>query len=117
LKRVVVTMSDECGCLLKRYAALWNMSQSEVLYEATRSHIHKQAYDGCLATQNLLADHQIQLDKRSKKNCYGYRCRLCKHDKACRVGKYEGECVCDDRYKHLLSPRIDPDAPITDQPS
>jgi hypothetical protein len=117
LKRVVVTMSEECACVLKTYAALWGMTQSEVLYEATRSHIHKQAHAGCLATQNLLDVHCIKLDKRTDKDCYGYGCRVCKHDKPCRVGKYEGTWECDDRYKHLLSPHIDATSPINDQPS
>ena len=97
-------MSDECGSLLKRYAALFNMSQSEVMYEATRSHIHKQANAGCQGCRNLLDDHGIKLDKRAYKNCYGFACRSCRFDKACRVGKYEGYWQCDVRYKHLLPP-------------
>lgn len=99
-------MSDECGCLLKRYAALFNMTQSEVLYEAARSHIHKQALSGCQGANNLLKDHGIKLDNRAHKECYGYACRACKHDKACRVGKYNGSWECANCYKHLLSPDI-----------
>ena len=102
-------MSDECGCLLKRYAALFNMTQSEVLYEAARSHIHKQAYSGCQGAINLLKDHGIKLDNRAHKECYGYPCRVCKHDKACRVGKHEAMFEIDDRYKHLLPPHIEPE--------
>ena len=116
LKRVVVTMSDDCGCLLKRYAALFNMTQSEVLYEAARSHIHKQAYSGCQGAVNLLTDHGIKLDNRAHKECYGFQCRACKHDKACRVGKYEGLYAIQDRYKHLLSPTIADNPSIADQP-
>jgi len=116
MKRVVVTMSDECACLLKRYAALWNMTQSEVLYEATRSHIHKQAEAGCIATQNLLDVHRIKTDNRSTKDCYGFKCRTCKFDKLCRVGLHEGFWECADRYKHLLTPHIVINPSIADQP-
>ena len=100
-------MSDECGCLLKRYAALFNMTQSEVLYEAARSHIHGQAHSGCTACVNLLSDHGIKLDNRAHKQCYGFPCRVCKHDKACRVAKYEGMFEVQDCYKHLLTPHIE----------
>ena len=106
MKRVVVTMSDECACLLKRYAALWGMTQGEVLYEAARSHIHGQAVSGCMATQNLLDVHCIKLDNRAVKPCYGFACRVCKFDKLCRVGLHEGGWECADCYKHLLTPII-----------
>ena len=83
------------------------MSQSEVMYEAARSHIHKQAIGGCQGCINLLNDHGIKLDKRAYKKCYGFACRSCSFDKACRVGKHQGFWECDDRYKHLLTPHIE----------
>jgi len=95
-------MSDECGCLLKRYAAMFNVTQDSVLYEAARAHIHKQALAGCQATKNLLDDHCIKLDKRTPKDCYGFQCIVCKHDKSCRIGQYQGPWECAERYKHLL---------------
>ena len=113
MKRVVTVMTEDCACLLKRYAALWQMTQSEVLFEAAMSHIHGQAHSGCTATINLLDDHKIKLDKRASKHCYGYPCRVCKHDKACRVGKHEGHWECDDRYKHLLTPENPSEDPRT----
>ena len=68
VKRVVVTMPDECAALLKSYAAQWSMTQSEVLYEACRNHIHAQAKSGCRGTLNLLNIHGIKLDCRAGKN-------------------------------------------------
>ena len=97
-------MGDKCAALLKSYAAQWGMTQSDVLYECSRNHIHAQAQSGCKGTLSLLAMHDVKLDKRAFKACYGYPCRICKHDKACRIGLHEGLWECDDRYKHLLSP-------------
>ena len=102
-------MSDQCGAVLKAYAAQWNLTQSEVLYEAARCLIHGQAHNGCKCTATLLESQGIKLDNRAYKECYGYACRICKHDKKCRVGSHEGLWECDERYKHLLSPTIEPE--------
>ena len=109
MKRVLVTMPDKCAALLKSYAAQWGMTQSDVLYECSRNHIHAQAQSGCKGTLNLLDIHCIKLDRRAHKDCYGYPCRICKHDKKCRVGLHEGSWECDQRYKHLLTPTIEPE--------
>ena len=109
VKRVVVTMPDECAALLKSYAAQWSLTQSEVLYEACRNNIHAQAKSGCRGTLNLLNIHGIKLDCRAGKECYGYACRVCKHDKACRCGIYKEGWECDERYKHLLTPTVEPE--------
>ena len=109
MKRVLVTMGDKCAALLNSYAAQWGMTQSDVLYECSRNHIHAQAQSGCKGTLSLLEMHDVKLDKRAFKACYGYPCRICKHDKACRIGLHEGLWECDDRYKHLLSPTIEPE--------
>ena len=63
LKRILVTMPDKCAALLKSYAAQWGMTQSEVLYECSRNHIHAQANSGCVGTLNLLHIHDIKLDR------------------------------------------------------
>ena len=76
-------------------------TQSEVMYESIRRDIHRQAAAGCRATISLLGMNGIKIDRRAYKECYGYQCRYCTHDKACRVGMYEGEWECEDRYKHL----------------
>ena len=102
-------MPDKCAAMLKSYAAQWGMTQSDVLYECMRNHIHRQAKSGCKGTLNLLDVHGIKLDRRTHKKCYGYACRICKHDKSCRVGFHDGLWECDERYKHLLSPTIEPE--------
>ena len=101
-------MNDQCAALLKSYAAQWGMTQSDVLYECMRHHIHGQAKSGCKGTLNLLDIYGIKLDRRAHKECYGYACRICKHDKSCRVGLHDGMWECHERYKHLLSPTIEP---------
>ena len=102
-------MNDRCAALLKSYAAQWGTTQSEVLYECMRNHIHGQAQSGCKATLNLLEIHGVKLDRRAHKECYGYACRICEHDKSCRVGLHDGLWECDERYKHLLTQTIEPE--------
>lgn len=109
MKRVLVTMSDECAAMLKSYAALYHQTQSEVIYESIRRDIHRQAVAGCRETKSLLRMNRIKIDRRAYKECYGYQCRYCSHDKACRVGMYEGEWQCENRYKHLLTPTVEPE--------
>ena len=101
LKKVVVQMSDDCAVVLKQYCALFGITQSQALYEAIRHHIHKQAYDGCQGCMSILDNNRIPLDKRAHKDCYGYRCKCCVHDKGCRVGQYTGDFELDNCYKHL----------------
>ena len=109
MKRIMISMSDQCAALLKMYAAQWGMTQSAVCYEAIRQHIHSQAQSGCLSTLNLLKMHNIKLDKRAFKPCYGYACRICKHQGACRAGLHPGNWECGTCYKHLLSPTVEPE--------
>lgn len=97
-------MKDECASVLKQYAAMWNMTQSEVLYQAARQFIHTHAARKCLGTQRILDNHNIALDKRAYKPCYGSPCFSCEHAGACRIGSYNGEFVIAQRYRNLLSP-------------
>ena len=103
MKRVVVTMKDECAAMLKAYASLFQVTQGEVLYEAARSHIHGHAWTGCKGTCALLDMNGIALDKRAHKECYGFACKACKHNKACRIGQHEGSFECDPRWEQLMA--------------
>ena len=109
LKRILVSMNDDCASVLKQYAAMLNMTQSEVLYQAARQFIHTSATRGCFGTQRILDNHLIALDKRAHKPCYGSPCLCCKHAGACRIGSYDGEFEIAQRYRNLLSPIIEPE--------
>lgn len=106
MKKIVATMPDDCAAMLKSYAVQFGLTQSELLYEATRSYIHNGAEAGCVACKNLLTAHNVKLDNRASKPCYGWACISCAHDKACRVGKHKGAWEIQERYKHLLSAHI-----------
>ena len=41
MKKVQVQMSNTCHAVLKDYANAWDMTMSEVMYEAIRSYIHE----------------------------------------------------------------------------
>jgi hypothetical protein len=89
IKKVHVQMSSECHSLLKDYANAFDMTMSEVGYEAIRSYMHKHSRD-CNYIQTLFRFKQITQDKRISKACYGHPCFVCLHETACRIGKHEG---------------------------
>ena len=89
MKKVQVQMSHQCHAVLKDYANAWDMTMSEVMYEAIRSFIHKDSK--CFEhISSLLAFRGIPIDKRTSKHCYGHLCFACKHRTACGTGLYEG---------------------------
>tara|TARA_B100001778_G_C18337704_1_gene515994 strand:- start:198 stop:533 length:336 start_codon:yes stop_codon:yes gene_type:complete len=92
VKKVLVSMSDECHTLFKQYAAMLGKSMSELMYEFTRQEIHQSA-STCQATQNLLKANKIKYDKRTNKKCWSAACFVCVKEKPCRVGVYHGSFV------------------------
>ena len=90
MKRVQVQMSDQCHAVLKDYANAWDMTMSEVLYEAARCLIHKSSEE-CPFVESMFKFRQIAQDKRLIKRCYGHQCFSSKHSTACRTGLYQGE--------------------------
>ena len=101
-------MPDACAAVLKQYAALWGLTQSEVLYQSARQFIHSQAAHGCQGSQRILDSNSTTLDKRAHKVCYGSCCFSCKHVGLCRIGSYDGEWEVADCYRNLLSPIAEP---------
>ena len=90
MKKVQVQMSDQCHAMLKDYANAWDMTMSEVLYEATRCLMHKSC-DSCAFIEHMFKYREITQDKRVSKSCYGHRCFACKHVTACRTGIYKDD--------------------------
>ena len=101
IKRVVVTLSDSDAQVLKLYAAKWGLTLSQCLEEMSRSHIHGSAAV-CTFARDLLYNENTPIDKRSSKECFGFKCRCCAYTLQCRTGLYTQNWVIDDRYKHLL---------------
>ena len=103
-------MSDQCHAVLKDYANAWDMTMSEVMYEAIRSFIHKDS-EYFEHISSLLAFRGISIDKRTSKQCYGHLCFACKHRTACGAGLYEGSWEMNaeaKQYTALRSPEIIP---------
>ena len=96
-KRVVVQMSDECHAALKQYAAFYDMTMSEVLYNCTRMQFHTQALN-CEFVEDMFDKLQILVDKRAGKECFSSLCFSCKHLTACKTGYYKGVCEFDDLH-------------------
>ena len=59
-------MSDQCHAVLKDYANAWDVTMSEVLYEAARCLIHKSSEE-CPFVQSMFKYRQIIRDKRLTK--------------------------------------------------
>ena len=108
MKKVQVQMSNQCHAVLKDYANAWDMTMSEVMYEAIRSFIHKDSqYFEHISS--LLAFRGISIDKRTSKQCYGHLCFACKYRTACGTGLYEGSWEMHNNAKNI-SPFILPRA-------
>ena len=102
MKKVQVQMSNTCHAVLKDYANAWDMTMSEVMYEAIRSYIHKDSkYFEHI--NSLLAFRGITIDKRTSKECYGHLCFACKHRTTCGTGLYEGRWEMNDEAKQYTA--------------
>jgi hypothetical protein len=102
MKKVQVQMSNKCHAVLKDYANAWDMTMSEVMYEAIRSYIHKDS-EFFEHIHSLLAFRGIQIDKRTCKQCYGHLCFACKHRTACGTGLYEGSWEMNNDAKKYIA--------------
>ena len=96
-------MSKDCHSILKAYCVLVNKTMSEVLYDWARQELHAQALT-CNAVSQLLVNHEKKLDARVNKPCWGFRCNLCVHEKACRIGKEEKLFIMDPKWHASLKP-------------
>jgi len=101
MQRIDVKVDEQFAAVLKEYCAYWGMTMGELMYEAAKQHIHGSSQvcemaDGILRKQGMLPD------KRSTKHCYGYLCRCCKHELACRTGLYKNEWEIAEEHRHLL---------------
>ena len=102
MKKVQVQMSNKCHAVLKDYANAWDMTMSEVMYEAIRSYIHKDS-EFFEHIHSLLAFRGIPIDKRTGKQCYGHLCFACKHRTACGTGLYEGSWEMNNDAKKYIA--------------
>ena len=91
-KRVVVQMSDACHKALKQYAAFYDTTMSQVLYNCTRMQFHKQA-EVCEFVDDMFDKLDIEIDKRAAKPCFSYMCFGCQRLTACKTGLYDGVVV------------------------
>lgn len=96
-------MSEDCHSILKAYCVLTNKTISEVLYDWARQEIQTHALH-CTAISQLYKNKNIKLDPRVNKPCWGYRCNLCVHEKACRVAKEDKLFIMDPKWHSFLNP-------------
>mgnify|MGYP005628266313 FL=1 len=101
MQRIDVKVDEQFAAVLKEYCAYWGMTMGELMYEAAKQHIHASS-QVCELADGILQKQGIIPDKRSAKHCYGYLCRCCKHELACRTGLYKNEWEIGEEYKHLL---------------
>lgn len=99
MKTVNVRMSDECHAILKAYCSFINKTMSDVMYEFARQELHQQSLC-CKPMQALLDFNSKERDCRAHKPCWGFRCYLCNHEKACRVGKDDRLFILQQQLHH-----------------
>lgn len=105
-KTINVRMSDSCHNILKAYCVLVGKTMSEVLYDWTRQELHNQALI-CKAVSHLMETNNLKLDARNGKPCWGYRCNLCAHETACRVGKEDKLFIMEPKWHPYLNPEYE----------
>ena len=101
-KKLMVTVTEEQANALKLYAATWGTTISAVVREAALQHMYSHSAC-CGKVSSVLSSIEVELDKRRFKECYGFPCRACQHETACRTGLYGGHWVIKERYVQYLS--------------
>ena len=84
-KTVNVRMSEADHAILKAYCTFVGRTMSDVLHDFTRQELHTQSLC-CKPMDTMLEIHEMEPDPRAVKPCWGFRCNLCVHEKACRAG-------------------------------
>lgn len=85
---------------LKDYANAFGLTMSEVMYEATKSFMHRHRQK-CSHIQAVMSYRNVPKDKRLEKECWGEDCFTCTHSTSCRTGLYQGVWEKDEMYKEL----------------
>ena len=107
MKKVQVSMTDHCHSVLKDYANAFGMTMSEVLYEATRHHIHKSSLS-CGFVRSLFSWKKVTRDKRLNKDCYGFHCFSCDNVTACKTGVYKGTWEMNPKVRQFMDQHTSP---------
>ena len=88
-KTVNVKMPKSCHQVVQVLKAQYDIPMGDVMYYPARHEIHKQAVY-CRFMRGALNQAGIALDPHAKKDCYGFWCKNCIHEAACKIGRYKG---------------------------
>lgn len=105
-KTVNVRMSAGDHSIFKAYCVLVNKTMSEVLYDWARHELHSQSI-ACQTLTQLMENHNKTLDLRVHKPCWGWRCNLCQHETACRVGLENKLFIMNPKFYSSLKPQAE----------
>ena len=94
-KTVNVKMPKSCHQVVQVLKAQYDIPMGDVMYYPARHEIHKQAVY-CRFMQGVLKQHGIPLDPHAKKECYGFWCKNCLHEAACKINRYQGVFEIDE---------------------
>lgn len=94
-KTVNVKMPKSCHQVVQVLKAQYDIPMGDVMYYPARHEIHKQAVY-CRFMRGALNQAGIALDPHAKKDCYGFWCKNCLHEAACKIGRYQGVFEIDE---------------------
>ena len=94
-KTVNVKMPKNCHKVVQVLKAQYDIPMGDVMYYPARHEIHKQAVY-CRFMRGVLKQHGIPLDPHAKKECYGFWCKNCLHEAACKINRYQGVFEIDE---------------------
>jgi len=111
MKKVQVTMPDNEHAALKDYCSAFDVTMSEVMYEAAKLYMHKHA-EKCGHINGIFRFRKIKADKRIAKECWGEDCLTCTRQVECRVGAYSGTWQKDQKYEIYNCPNSVPNEEV-----
>ena len=85
-KFVNVKLTEAEHTVLKAFAASVDSPMQDVLRDMAFVQIYKQHFC-CRSVRHWLKRHNLSLDPRHTKACYGYACYYCSHAEACKAGE------------------------------
>ena len=94
-KTVNVKMPKNCHQVVQVLKAQYGTSMGDIMYFPARHEIHKQAVY-CRFMRGVLKQHGIPLDPHANKECYGFWCKNCLHEAACKINRYQGVFEIDE---------------------
>lgn len=101
-KVVNVRLSENEHAVLKAYAASIDLPMQDVMREFVMIHLQQQHFC-CRQVRYWFKQHNIPVDPRAVKPCFGYACFYCSHLDACKNGETDKLYIPQEEIRELVT--------------